>query len=249
MDESLLVERAASAAADTRPFAITLGELEEIGRGGVWFAVFDPSDSWNRLRSRILRPPFNPIQVKPHATVVHPRTSTRGSEAFTKLTGTHIKGEATISEMLFTETSASGIRILNRFPFTASSPVQLVAGLVRRNNRVLLCHRRLDRTHYPDVWDLPGGHIEKGESMIDALVRELEEELGIIPRLAKDAPWLTLTADGLQLHIHLIDHWTGEPRNLATDEHDELRWVSPGELATLGMAHPAYLQVFMRALT
>lgn len=248
-DESLLLERAAMASADTRPFAVSLGELEHSDGGGVWFAVLDPSGTWKRLRSQILRPPFHPIPVKPHATVVHPRTSTRGQEAFTELTGVRIEGDATISEMLFTETSRPGMRILDRFPFAGSSSVEVVAGLLRRDDQVLLCHRRPDRAHYPDFWDLPGGHIEEGESTIDALVRELEEELGIMPQPAKDQPWLTLTADGLRLHIYLIDRWTGEPRNLAGDEHDEITWASAGDLATLDLAHPAYLQVLIRALT
>ena len=56
---------------------------------------------------------------------------------------------------------------------------EVVAGLLVRDGRVLLCHRFAGRQWFPDVWDLPGGHVECGEPPINALARELEEELGI----------------------------------------------------------------------
>jgi 8-oxo-dGTP diphosphatase len=52
----------------------------------------------------------------------------------------------------------------------------VVAGLLVVGNTVLLCHRSANRRWYPNVWDLPGGHVEHGESPAAALVRELKEE-------------------------------------------------------------------------
>jgi mutator protein MutT len=57
---------------------------------------------------------------------------------------------------------------------------QVVAGLLVRQGRVLLCHRSPDRAWYPDVWDFPGGHVEAGETAPDALVREVREEVGVV---------------------------------------------------------------------
>lgn len=62
---------------------------------------------------------------------------------------------------------------------TDDLPVGVVAGLLRRDGQLLLCHRHPARANYPNVWDLPGGHIDPDESMADSLVRELDEELGI----------------------------------------------------------------------
>jgi len=131
----------------------------------------------------------------------------------------------------------------------ATRPVQVVAGLLREGDRVLLCHRRTDRSHYPDVWDLPGGRVEEGETLGGALTRELREELGIVARLSDEAPWVTLMNDTLDFHIYLIDHWQGVPDNLATDEHDEIRWSSARELADLNLADNAYVKLVERVLT
>jgi 8-oxo-dGTP pyrophosphatase MutT (NUDIX family) len=81
-----------------------------------------------------------------------------------------------------------------------------------------------------------------------ALVRELEEELGITPEVRPAAPWLTRCTDGCELSVFIIDRWFGEPRNRATQEHDAIRWVAPAELPHLPLAHPAYVELLTQAL-
>ncbi len=52
-----------------------------------------------------------------------------------------------------------------------------VSAILRWNGRVLLCrHEKPDK----EYWLLPGGGVEAGESLLEALVRELKEEIGII---------------------------------------------------------------------
>lgn len=249
-NQTLLMERARTTVLDTEVFMISLGRVsaKDEGRGGVWFDVRDASSTWARLRSRILVPPFRALPTGPHATVVHPRTSPHGPEAFATLAKTRIGGGVLISEMLYTETSEKGWRILERIPLKQSK-TQVVAGLLRRDGRMLLCHRTPDRSHYPDVWDLPGGRVEPGESPVEALTRELKEELGIDARPSVKAAWRTLSNEEFQLHIYLIDGWVGEPSNAAPDEHDQIRWTRPGELGDLDLAHPPYKQMLERALT
>ena len=88
---------------------------------------------------------------------------------------------------------------------------RVVAGVLRLNGQVLLCHRRPDRISWPDVWDLPGGHIDKGESIAEALMRELEEELGIQVQPPQGPPWMTLLEGTVELNLYLIDRWNGGP--------------------------------------
>jgi 8-oxo-dGTP diphosphatase len=54
----------------------------------------------------------------------------------------------------------------------------VVAGVLQRDGRILICRRRADQPH-PLKWEFPGGKLEPGESPETALVRELREELGI----------------------------------------------------------------------
>ena len=132
--------------------------------------------------------------------------------------------------------------------------IDIAAGLLCRQGRLLLGKRAARRTAYPGVWDLPGGHVEAGETAEQALVRELREELGVTP-LAWRA-WAVLhapamgreTASLLRVHLFLVTQWDGEPRNLLPDEHDAVAWFTADEAATLTLAHADYPRLFREAL-
>lgn len=128
----------------------------------------------------------------------------------------------------------------------------IVAGALLRQHRVLLGHRSPGRRDFPDRWSLPGGHVEPGEDPVAALVRELEEELGIRAAVS-GAPSFHLEraperSDGMIQDVWTVTEWRGDPRNLAEDEHDELRWCSAAELAHLDLAHPEYAAFLTAAL-
>ena len=125
----------------------------------------------------------------------------------------------------------------------------MVAGVLVRGTDVLLGHRSPDRRWYPDVWDLPDGHVERGEDERAALARELHEEVGVVPRQVDPAPVLRVDEGGLHLALWVVRSWDGEPRNLQQHEHDELRWVPAGEVGRLRLARPSYVDVARRAVT
>lgn len=115
-----------------------------------------------------------------------------------------------------------------------------VLGALVRDGQVLLVHRSPTKRAYPDVWDLPGGVAEAGESELDALVRELHEELGV--HVAADSASLlcrlTLdTPDGpVLLGAWLVRDWRGTPMNVAPDEHDDWGWFAMEAMPAL--VHP-----------
>lgn len=124
----------------------------------------------------------------------------------------------------------------------------VVAGLLRHNDHVLLCHRHSERQWYPDVWDLPGGHVQPHEDPLEALHRELREELGI-NITAHDQPHdFEHKEASLRLRAWIIDEWVGNPANLAREEHDKIAWFSLGDSRSLPLAHPGYVAFIERAL-
>ena len=123
-----------------------------------------------------------------------------------------------------------------------------MAALLVRDGRVLLCHRSAGRRWYPDVWDLPGGHVEAGETAVEALARELKEELGIL--VGDPCCELARVAEtGVDLRIWLVQQWDGDPTNLSPVEHDDLGWFSASEAEDLRLAHAGYVSLIRDALS
>jgi len=106
------------------------------------------------------------------------------------------------------------------------APVDVaVAVLIRSDGAVLLAQRPKSKV-YSGYWEFPGGKIETGEPVADALKREIREELGVEIGLAY--PWITRAFTyphaRVRLHFYRVYVWRGEPRAL---EHEALAWRSP----------------------
>ncbi|MGH7317049.1 MAG: 2'-5' RNA ligase family protein [Candidatus Rokuibacteriota bacterium] len=78
----LLVERVRAASTRIAPFRLRLGEVAcfERPEGGVYLTVDDIDGGYREMREHVLRPPFRCVEVPPHVTLVHPRTSRRGRD-------------------------------------------------------------------------------------------------------------------------------------------------------------------------
>ena len=122
----------------------------------------------------------------------------------------------------------------------------VVAGLLVQAGTVLLCHRSASRGWYPAVWDLPGGHIEPGESPQGALVRELHEELGIVIAAPTVPPFSRVEQRDFDCRIWVVRAWSGTP-HVAADEHDDLRWWPPHATGDLPLADESYRPLLRRA--
>ena len=125
--------------------------------------------------------------------------------------------------------------------------------VVRRDGepRILLGQRAADRAFFPDVWDIPGGHCEPGETPKRTLVRELQEEIGVTP-----TAWRALGelegpipggAERLVLHLYVVTAWTGVPHNRQPVEHARIAWVAIDDAYRLPLAHPSFPELFRRA--
>lgn len=111
--------------------------------------------------------------------------------------------------------------------------IPVVTGLIRKGDKVLVGQRPVGNT-LAGHWEFPGGKIEKNESPEQALVRELQEELGIDAEVGelKLASTHSYGDTGIVILFYEILFWKGEPKNV---HHMELRWIEPRELRDLSI--------------
>ena len=124
---------------------------------------------------------------------------------------------------------------------------ECVGAVIIQDESILLGKRSADRTFYPNVWDVFGGHIESGESHQQALERELVEELGIVPTGCRYLETLSAPSptedNGIECHLYVVTEWNGRPANRQPQEHSEIKWFRFGEALHLELAVPEYARI------
>lgn len=109
--------------------------------------------------------------------------------------------------------------------------VNVVVGVIQRYEQVLIA-KRSEAQHQGGLWEFPGGKVESNESEIDALVRELHEELGIEVKRQPCDKMLELHHQypdkAVHLNIYCVTDFTGEPIGR---EGQPVRWVALSELS------------------
>lgn len=116
--------------------------------------------------------------------------------------------------------------------------VQVVGAAIVRDRRVLVARRVESPLAYKSLkWEFPGGKVEPGETVDEAICREIYEELGcrvefvrVLSQLEHDYPDFSLN---LTVCLCRLSDGSPEPE---CREHDSLRWVSFPELAGLDWA-------------
>jgi 8-oxo-dGTP diphosphatase len=106
----------------------------------------------------------------------------------------------------------------------------VVAAAIERDGRYLAA-RRTKPDWAAGRWEFPGGKVEPGESEVDALVREIREELGVEIAVGIRVPGEWSLHDDLVLHLYVATLIDGDPQPL--EHHDELRWLTPDEFDDL----------------
>jgi 8-oxo-dGTP diphosphatase len=114
-------------------------------------------------------------------------------------------------------------------------PQLAVSAAIFRDGKVLLVRRA--RSPAKGFYSLPGGRVEFGESLHQALAREIDEETGLRIEIIGLAGWReVLPATGGSGHYLIMSfaaRWVArEP--VLNDELDDYRWIAPDALAGLG---------------
>jgi len=107
--------------------------------------------------------------------------------------------------------------------------------LIDRDGRVLLAQRPESKS-MAGLWEFPGGKIEDGETPEAALIRELEEELGINTWQSCLAPLTFASHSYASFHLLMplfaCRKWQGTPQS---KEGQALKWVKPRDLKSYPM--------------
>jgi len=113
--------------------------------------------------------------------------------------------------------------------------IEVVAAVVMDGDRVLLC-QRYDSDHLPLLWEFPGGKIEPGETPQAALLRELQEELGVASHIGPQLAEARHAYPEKRVRLRFFDaKITGLPELCV---HRQLRWVPVGELGSYAVPPP-----------
>ena len=109
---------------------------------------------------------------------------------------------------------------------------QVVAALILRGDEILCCQRTAHQA-LPLKWEFPGGKIEAGETPPQALLRELQEELGILAEIGPEITRVLHTyanGNSVNLRFFAVHHFEKDLQNCI---FRDVRWVKRGDLPTL----------------
>lgn len=113
--------------------------------------------------------------------------------------------------------------------------IVVAAALVDADGRVLLQQRPPGKP-MADLWEFPGGKVEPGETPEAALIRELDEELGIRTHASCLAPATFASAPLADRHLVLLLYVCRKWEGVAQARHaTQLRWVRPAQMYALDM--------------
>ncbi|MBU1252095.1 MAG: NUDIX hydrolase [Nanoarchaeota archaeon] len=110
-----------------------------------------------------------------------------------------------------------------------------------KNSRgeILLGKREKNAVYYPSTWGLPGGLMDRGESIDKAIRRELKEELGVSSNVIKHGKiFNSLPTKECQIHsinIPVYCEIKGAPKS--EDETSEVKWFKPEEIKKMKLAY------------
>ncbi len=104
-----------------------------------------------------------------------------------------------------------------------AQPIDVAVGILIKPNGDVLLGQRPEGKPYAGYWEFPGGKVEPGESVLDALKREFAEEIGVTIISAES--WCGVEHvyphAHVRLHFYISRDWQGEPSGL---EGQRLAW-------------------------
>ena len=106
--------------------------------------------------------------------------------------------------------------------------IKVVAAIITKNNKIFATQRGYG--DFKDGWEFPGGKVEPGEKLEDAIVREIKEELGADIKVTGFLT--TVEHDYPQFHLSMDCFWAElkEGTEMQLLEHEAAKWLAKDEL-------------------
>jgi 8-oxo-dGTP diphosphatase len=120
--------------------------------------------------------------------------------------------------------------------------LSVVAAVIRRHGRYLVCRRPVHKRH-GGLWEFPGGKVKSGESLTDAVHRELAEELEVQVASVGNVCYRHPDPENRCLIWFIETEIAGAP---FPAEHEEIRWCPPSDLPLLSF--PPADEAFVRRI-
>lgn len=120
---------------------------------------------------------------------------------------------------------------------TNHNSLSVVAAVLINDSKILAC-RRASNKESAGMWEFPGGKVEPGETEVDALRREIKEELGLSLGVLEflNSEITKVGAKEIQLSCYVsLQQVRGLP---LSEDHDQVRWVNKDEALGLKWAEP-----------
>lgn len=107
--------------------------------------------------------------------------------------------------------------------------IEVTAAIIKRDNRILICQRPEGKS-CGLLWEFPGGKVEYGETGEQCIIREIQEELGIILRVIQKLADVTFEYPDKIVHInfYITEIESGE---LTLREHNAYSWITKAEIS------------------
>ncbi|WP_299493170.1 8-oxo-dGTP diphosphatase MutT [uncultured Shewanella sp.] len=107
--------------------------------------------------------------------------------------------------------------------------IHVAVGVIVNEAQQILIAKRHAHLHQGGKWEFPGGKVEQGETVTQALSRELKEEIGI--DINETQPLMEINHNYPDKQVQLDIHWVKDFEGIATGlEAQEIIWIDKNEL-------------------
>lgn len=112
--------------------------------------------------------------------------------------------------------------------------IDVTAAIIEKDRKFLIAKRKKGK-HLENKWEFPGGKIEQQETPEECLVRELEEEFGIVTEIAEFIAESLFDYGDRKIRLlgYRVKYISGEFR---LNAHDDIRWISKNEFIRFDFA-------------